>query len=462
MATLSVIVLAAGKGKRMVSDRPKVLHGVGGRPLLGHVLETAGRLGPRECVVVFGHGGEAVKSACAAADGVTWVEQAEQLGTGHAVAQALAVMAPVDIALVLYGDVPLIRAESLQPLIASAAHERVALLTAELPDPGGYGRIVRDTLGRVARVVEEQDADAEQRRIHEINTGILAAPLHPLRRWVTALGNHNAQGEYYLTDVIEMAVQEGLTVEAFCAADPDEVQGVNDRRQQAQLERYYQRRQATTLLERGVTLLDPERLDVRGTLTTGRDVVIDVDVIIEGEVRLGDGVRIGPYCVLRDTVLDDGVEVLSHCCIEGAHIGRGAQIGPFARLRPGARLAEDAKVGNFVEIKQAVVGPGSKVNHLTYIGDTDIGAEVNVGAGTITCNYDGANKHKTVIEDRAFIGSNVALVAPVRIGEGATIGAGSTINRDVPAGNLGITRAPQKHLKDWRRPVKHVKKPPSP
>jgi bifunctional UDP-N-acetylglucosamine pyrophosphorylase/glucosamine-1-phosphate N-acetyltransferase len=353
--------------------------------------------------------------------------------------------------------VPLIRWQTLQPLITSAERERLAVLTAELADPRGYGRIMRDAAGRVMRIIEENDAELEQLCIAEINTGVLAAPVHSLASWVNRLDNRNAQGEFYLTDVIAMAVNEGVVVEAFHATDPEEIQGVNDRRQLAQLERYYQRRQVQGLLDQGVTLIDPARVDIRGTVTIGKDVVIDIDVILEGEVHLGDGVSIGPYTLIRDAVLGEGSEVLSHCRIEESRIGKHVQIGPFARLRPATNVADGAKIGNFVEVKKAQIGRGSKVNHLTYIGDSEIGVDVNVGAGTITCNYDGANKHKTIIEDRVFIGSNVALVAPVRVGEGATIGAGSTISRDVPAGNLSVSRAPQKQLQGWQRPVKHSK-----
>jgi len=451
---LSVVILAAGKGKRMVSDLPKVLHHVGGRPLLGHVLDTATGLGAAQRLVVYGHGGEAVRAMFAEEAGVVWVEQAQQWGTGHAVAQALPLIADEGVVLVLYGDVPLVQRESLRPLVESARQGRLSLLTVELADPRGYGRIVRDAKGQVLRSVEEKDASVEDRGIREVNTGILAAPKGYLEAWVQALDNHNAQGEYYLTDIIEMAIAQGVAIETFAVDDPGEVQGVNDRRQLAELERYYQRRQVASLMIGGTTLLDPARVDIRGSLMTGRDVVIDVNVVFEGEVRLGDRVRIGPHTVIRDTCIGDDTEVLAHSLIEEAVVGRGAQIGPYARLRPGAQLADKTKVGNFVEIKKAVIGQGSKVNHLTYIGDTEIGMDVNVGAGTITCNYDGVNKHKTVIEDGAFIGSNTALVAPVRVGKGATVGAGSAISRDVPPGSLALTRAPQKVVEDWQRPTK--------
>ncbi len=451
---LSVVILAAGQGKRMVSNLPKVLHPVGGRPMLAHVLETARSLQAERCCVVYGHGGEAVPLAFTGLDGINWVEQEKLLGTGHAVSQALPYILDDDIVLVLYGDVPLVRVETLQPLVVSARKGYLSLLTVELTNPTGYGRIIRDHAGQVVRVVEEKDTTAGERRIHEVNTGILAVQAKPLKIWVRALKNNNSQGEYYLTDVVEQAVQESVGVEAFVAYEPEEVQGANDRLQLAMLERYYQRRQIEKLLLNGVTLLDPARVDVRGTVVAGRDIVIDVDVILEGEVCLGDRVRIGPYCVIRNAVLGDDTEVLSHCRIEEAKTGRRVYIGPFARLRPGTQLADNVKIGNFVEIKNASISKNSKVNHLTYIGDTEIGVDVNVGAGTVTCNYDGANKYKTIIEDEVFVGSNVALVAPVRVGAGATLGAGSTIVKDVPAGSLALTRTPQKVVDNWQRPKK--------
>ena len=458
MQQLAVVILAAGKGKRMASDWPKVLHPVGGKPLLAHVLATASELEVHARLVVYGHGGETVRTAFVGEAGVQWVEQAEQLGTGHAVAQTLPLLDDAGVVLVLYGDVPLIRAETLQPLVTAARQGSLALLTVELADPSGYGRIVRDERDRVCRIVEEKDATAEERRLHEINTGILAVATAKLRGCVAELDNKNAQGEYYLTDVVALAVRDGVAVEAFTVAEPEQVLGVNDRQQLAELERFYQRRQAERLMREGATLLDPARVDVRGTVTTGKDVVIDVNVVFEGTVRLGDRVRIGPFCVLRDVVVGDDVEILSHCRIEGTEIGSCAQIGPFARLRPGSLLAAGVHIGNFVETKKTRIGLGSKVNHLTYLGDAEIGAEVNVGAGTITCNYDGADQHQTVIGDGAFIGSNTSLVAPVRIGKGATVGAGSSVSRDVPDGGLCLTRAPRKDVSNWRRPVKPTKK----
>ena len=454
MQQLSVVILAAGKGKRMVSDLPKVLHSVGGKPLLARVLATASGLEAAVRVVVYGHGGDQVKTALAGEPGVLWVDQAEQLGTGHAVAQALPLLDDAGVTLVLYGDVPLTRRETLQPLVDQARQGKLALLTVELADPSGYGRIVRNDQGQVQRIVEEKDATPAERNLQEVNTGILAAATAKLRGWVAELGNDNAQGEYYLTDVVALAVRDGVLVEPFTATEAAEVQGVNDRRQLAELERFYQARQAETLMDRGATLLDPARVDVRGEVATGKDVVIDVNVVFEGVVRLGDRVKIGPFCVLKDAVIGDDVEIFSHSRIEGAEVGAGSQIGPFARLRPGSQLAAGVHIGNFVETKKTSIGPGSKVNHLTYLGDAEIGAGVNVGAGTITCNYDGANKHKTVVDDGAFIGSNSSLVAPVRIGKGATVGAGSAVGRDVPDGGLCLTRAPRKDVSNWRRPVK--------
>ncbi|MCC8986589.1 MAG: bifunctional UDP-N-acetylglucosamine diphosphorylase/glucosamine-1-phosphate N-acetyltransferase GlmU [Candidatus Contendobacter sp.] len=454
MQQLSVVILAAGKGKRMVSDLPKVLHSVGGKPLLARVLATASGLEAAVRVVVYGHGGDQVKTVLAGEPEVLWVEQAEQLGTGHAIAQALPLLDDTGVTLVLYGDVPLTRLETLQPLVDQARQGKLALLTVALADPSGYGRIVRNEQGQVRRIVEEKDATPAERGLCEVNTGILAAATTKLRGWVAELGNDNAQGEYYLTDVVAMAVRDGVLVEPFTATEAAEVQGVNDRRQLAELERFYQARQVGALLDHGATLLDPARVDVRGQVTTGKDVVIDVNVIFEGVVQLGDRVKVGAFCVLKDAVIGDDVEIFSHSRIEGATVGAGSQLGPFARLRPGSQLAAGVHIGNFVETKKTSIGPGSKVNHLTYLGDAEIGAGVNVGAGTITCNYDGANKHKTIVDDGAFIGSNSALVAPVRIGKGATVGAGSAVGRDVPDGGLCLTRAPRKDVSNWQRPVK--------
>ncbi|MBK1700296.1 bifunctional UDP-N-acetylglucosamine diphosphorylase/glucosamine-1-phosphate N-acetyltransferase GlmU [Thiococcus pfennigii] len=453
---LGVAVLAAGQGTRMRSTRPKVLHPLAGRPLLAHCLEAAQAIGAARTCVVYGHGGEQVRAALAGYD-CAWVEQAERLGTGHAVQQALPALADCDRILVLYGDVPLIEPRTLERLIAVAADTELGLLTTRLPDPDGYGRIVRDAGGRVQRIVEHKDADVAERGIDEINTGILIAERTRLADWLSRIDRGNAQGEYYLTDAIGLAVADGVTVATASPADPEEVVGVNDRVQLAVLERLYQRRLAEALMRAGVTLADPARLDIRGRLRAGQDVVIDVNAVIEGEVELADGVTIGPNCLLRDCAIGAGAEVLANCVIEGAQVGAGARVGPFARLRPGADLAEATHVGNFVEIKQATLGVGSKVNHLTYIGDADIGRDVNVGAGTITCNYDGANKHRTRIGDEAFIGSNTALVAPVEVGAGATIGAGSVITMNAPPEQLTLARARQKTMEYWVRPRKQPK-----
>ncbi len=446
-----IVILAAGQGTRMRSAFPKVLHRLGGKPLLQHVYETAAALSPHSLVIVYGHGGERVRR-CFADWSVDWVEQVQQLGTGHAVQQALPFLTQ-DVVLVLYGDVPLLRQETLRRLLAAAGEDRLALLTVTLADPTGYGRIVRDEGGRVRRIVEEKDAGPREKAIREVNTGIMAIPLRRLRDWLTRLDNDNAQGEYYLTDVVAMAVAEGVAVETE-AADPDEVQGINDKRQLARLERIYQRRRADALMDQGVTLYDPTRFDVRGEVTVGRDVEIDVNVVLEGQVRLGDRVRIGAGTVLRNADIGDDVEILPHCVIDGVRVGSGCRVGPFARLRPETVLADHVHIGNFVEIKKSSIGSGSKINHLSYVGDSEVGAGVNIGAGTITCNYDGVNKHRTVIEDGAFIGSDTQLVAPVRIGRDATIGAGSTITRDAPEGKLTLSRSKQVTIENWQRPSK--------
>jgi bifunctional UDP-N-acetylglucosamine pyrophosphorylase/glucosamine-1-phosphate N-acetyltransferase len=450
--SLGVVILAAGQGTRMKSDLPKVLHALAGKPLLGHVLDRARELDPVEIVVVYGHGGERVRDAFRQQEDLRWALQAEQLGTGHALQQAMPMLEQSDRVLVLYGDVPLIRTETLQSLIDSAGHS-FGLLTVTLDDPSGYGRIVRDDAGRVVRIVEQKDASEVELAIGEINTGIMLLPRASLGGWLERLSNDNVQSEYYLTDVLEMAAAEGMTIHVAQPADVSEAEGVNNRHQLAVLERVYQRLQARQLMLDGVTLRDPERFDLRGSLAHGIDVEIDINAVIEGDVRLGDRVRVGPNCVLRDVVVGNDVEILENSVLEQASVGDGSRIGPFARLRPGAELVGDAHVGNFVEIKKSRVGLGSKVNHLTYIGDTEIGSGVNIGAGTITCNYDGANKHKTVIGDDAFIGSNSALVAPVTVGRNATIGAGSVIGKDAPDGKLTLTRAKQVSL-SWQRPVK--------
>jgi len=451
--SLSLVILAAGQGKRMKSDLPKVLQPLAGRPLLGHVLDTASGLEAAATCVVYGHGGEQVPQAFPGRT-VQWVLQAEQHGTGHAVMQAMPHIADEDMVLVLYGDVPLVQLDTLARLVAAAGPESVAVLSVMLPDPTGYGRIVRDGTGRVVRIVEHKDANAKERAIHECNTGLLCAPAGRLRKWLAALRNDNAQGEYYLTDIIVMAVKDGLDVKAVVAPTAAEVMGVNDKLQLAELEAAYRRQRAQALMLAGVTLVDPARFDARGALEVGRDVFIDVNVVFEGTVRLGDRVRIGPNCVIRDADIGDDTTVFPNCVIDNAEIGPNCNIGPFARVRPTSRLAAGVHIGNFVEVKNSDIGAGSKANHLTYLGDTTIGSKANVGAGTVTCNYDGANKWRTEIGDRAFIGSGAMLVAPVKIGAGATIGAGSTITKDAPEDRLTLERSKQLTLPNWKRPEK--------
>ncbi len=450
---LEIVILAAGQGTRMRSALPKVLHPLGGRPLLAHALAVAESLHPFAIHVVYGHGAEQVRAAFPAAR-VRWVHQAEQHGTGHALAQAMPGVAPQALVLVLYGDVPLIAPVTLRALCAAAGADGVALLTAELEEPGNYGRILRDSQGRVTRIVERKDASPAETAVKEINTGFLAAPAARLNGWLSKLSRANAQGEYYLTDIIGMAAAEGVAVATHRPAHPWEILGVNSREELAHLERIHQKQNAEQLMQQGVTLRDPARFDLRGNLKAGRDVVIDVNVVIEGKVELGDNVIVGPNNVLRDARIGAGTIIHPNCVIEEASVGRDCRVGPFARLRPGAEIGDGAHIGNFVEVKKSVVGEGSKVNHLAYVGDTTLGKHVNVGAGTITCNYDGAHKHRTVIEDNAFIGSNTALVAPVTVGAGATIGAGSVIAKDAPAGELTLTRAEQKTVKGWKRPTK--------
>lgn len=451
-APLHVVILAAGEGKRMRSALPKVLQVIAGQPMLGHVIAAARALQPAGVHVVHGHGGELVRAAFSGQVDLQWAKQDRQLGTGHAVQQAMPAIPEGARVLVLYGDVPLITPVTLQRLLD--APRALAVLAAEPADPAGYGRIVRDAEGHVAAIVEHKDADAAQRRIGLINTGVIAADAALLKLWLDGLRCDNAQGEYYLTDVFAAAARESAAAEVVVVADPMETEGANDPWQLAQLERAFQLRQARALCVDGARLADPARLDIRGKLTVGRDVEIDVDVVFEGEVMLGDGVRIGPFCRIKDAVIGAGSLVRAHCDIEGAHCEGGAQIGPYARLRPGTVLARDVHVGNFVETKKASLGRGSKANHLSYLGDAEIGSGVNIGAGTITCNYDGVNKFTTTIGDGAFIGSNSALVAPVAVGEGATIGAGSTISKDAPAHKLTVARSRQSTLDGWQRPVK--------
>ncbi|RQR61453.1 UDP-N-acetylglucosamine diphosphorylase/glucosamine-1-phosphate N-acetyltransferase [Burkholderia sp. Bp9125] len=450
---MNIVILAAGTGKRMRSALPKVLHPLAGRPLLSHVIATARALQPSRLVVVVGHGAEQVQAAVAAPD-VQFAVQAEQLGTGHAVRQALPLLDPAQPTLVLYGDVPLTRVSTLERLVDAARDGRYGILTVTLDDPTGYGRIVRDPAGFVTRIVEQKDASPEEQKIAEINTGIVITPTAQLAMWLGALNNDNAQGEYYLTDVVELAIEAGFEV---VTAQPDaewETLGVNSKAQLAELERIHQRTVADTLLVDGVTLADPARLDVRGTLRCGRDVSIDVNCVFEGNVTLADNVAIGPNCVIRNASIGAGTRVDAFTHIDGAELGAHTVIGPYARLRPGTQLADEAHVGNFVEVKNAVIGHGSKANHLTYIGDADIGARVNIGAGTITCNYDGANKFRTVIEDDVFVGSDTQLVAPVHVGRGATIAAGTTIWKDVADGLLALNEKTQTAKSGYVRPVK--------
>ncbi|MEE5070196.1 bifunctional UDP-N-acetylglucosamine diphosphorylase/glucosamine-1-phosphate N-acetyltransferase GlmU [Pseudomonas alliivorans] len=450
--SLDIVILAAGQGTRMRSALPKVLHPVAGNSMLGHVIHSARQLSPVGIHVVIGFGAESVREQLAA-DDLNFVMQDKQLGTGHAVAQALPALT-ADTVLILYGDVPLIEVETLQRLLQRVTPEQLGLLTVTLDDPTGYGRIVRDEQGRVSAIVEHKDASEAQRAINEGNTGILAVPGKRLAEWLGRLSNDNAQGEYYLTDVIAMAVNDGLIVATEQPHDVMEVQGANDRRQLSDLERHYQRREARRLMAAGVTLRDPARFDVRGDVSVGRDVMIDINVVLEGKVVIEDDVVIGPNCVIKDSTLRKGVVVKANSHIEGAVLGEGSDAGPFARLRPGSVLGAKAHVGNFVELKNAVLGEGAKVGHLTYLGDAEVGARTNIGAGTITCNYDGANKHRTVLGADVFIGSNNSLVAPVDILDGATTAAGSTITQAVPAQQLGVARARQRNIDGWKRPVK--------
>ncbi|HEY3077049.1 MAG TPA: bifunctional UDP-N-acetylglucosamine diphosphorylase/glucosamine-1-phosphate N-acetyltransferase GlmU [Burkholderiales bacterium] len=449
---LDVIVLAAGQGKRMRSDLPKVLHPIGGRALLAHVLDTARALNPRRTVIVHGHGAEKVRTAFAQAS-VEWVLQAEQLGTGHAVQQAMSQVGRDGDILILYGDVPLVRRESLERLV-EAARDGLAVMTTELDEPKGYGRIVRNSDGSVERIVEEKDATGAERAIREINAGFMALNAKRLDGWLGKIGNRNAQKEYYLTDIVTLAVKEGARVAAVKVADPMEVAGVNSKAELAALERAFQAQQAQRLMAAGVSLADPARIDVRGELECEREVAIDVNCVFEGRVTLGEGVRIGPNCVLRNVSVGAGSEVLAFSHLEESELGARCRVGPYARLRPGSSLAEDVHVGNFVEVKASRLGAQSKANHLSYIGDSEIGAKVNIGAGTITCNYDGVSKNRTVIEDDCFIGSDTTLVAPVRVARGSYIGAGSTITKDTPAGQLTLARGRQVSIPSWKPPKK--------
>jgi bifunctional UDP-N-acetylglucosamine pyrophosphorylase/glucosamine-1-phosphate N-acetyltransferase len=449
---MNVVILAAGMGKRMQSALPKVLHPLAGKPLLSHVIDTARELSPTRLCVIYGHGGEAVLDTVSAPD-IAFARQEPQLGTGHAVMQALPHLNDEEPTLVLYGDVPLTIGNTLRQLLDSAGKDKLAILTVELDDPTGYGRIVRQD-GKIVRIVEQKDATETERTICEINTGIMVAPTAKLKRWLASLSNNNAQGEYYLTDIVAQAVADGVPVVSAQPSAVWETLGVNSKVQLAELERTHQRNIANKLLEQGVTLADPARIDVRGSLICGRDVSIDVSCVFEGRVEVEDGVTIGAHCVIMNARIAKGANIKPFCHIEDAVVGAGSVIGPYARLRPGTELGEDVHIGNFVEVKNSQIAAHSKANHLAYVGDATVGSRVNIGAGTITCNYDGANKHRTIIEDDVFIGSDTQLVAPVRVGKGATLGAGTTLTRDAPEGKLTVSRSKQMTIEGWKRPVK--------
>ena len=452
---ITTIILAAGKGTRMCSDLPKVLHKIANRPLLRHVYDMSYQLNNNVIKIVYGHGANLVRKVLADID-VSWVEQKQQLGTGHAVQQVSDQISDSDIVLILYGDVPLLKLATVKDLLANVSDKTLALLTVNLKNPIGYGRIVRDSSGKVTKIVEEKDASITEKEIVEGNTGIMAVEGNKLKKWLNQLSNDNAQGEYYLTDIIEMAVADQITIITTQPESVDEVLGVNNRIQLSHLERVYQQEQAIMLMERGVTLMDPARFDLRGTIVKlGIDIVCDVNVIIEGENSIGNNVIIGANTHIKNSIIGDNVEILANCIIENSVVGQGSKIGPYARLRPETVLAENVHIGNFVELKKSTVASFSKINHLSYIGDATVGAQVNIGAGTITCNYDGVNKFRTIIEDGAFIGSDTQLIAPVTVGKNATIGAGSTITRDSPENQLTLSRAKQMTLAGWKRPVKH-------
>ncbi|WP_209025954.1 bifunctional UDP-N-acetylglucosamine diphosphorylase/glucosamine-1-phosphate N-acetyltransferase GlmU [Mannheimia haemolytica] len=452
MTQLSVVILAAGKGTRMYSDLPKVLHPVAGKPMVKHVIDTAKQLDAQQIHLIYGHGADLLKARLSE-EPVNWVFQAEQLGTGHAMQQAAPFFADDENIVMLYGDAPLITKATLERLIAAKPENGIALLTVELENPTGYGRIIREN-GSVVAIVEQKDANEAQLKVKEVNTGVMVASGASFKKWLKNLNNNNAQGEYYITDVIAMANQEGFKVQAVQATEFMEVEGANNRLQLAALERFYQKREAEKLLLAGVTIIDPSRFDLRGTVTHGKDVQIDVNVILEGEIKLGNNVKIGAGCVLKNCEIGDNVEIKPYSVIEDSIVGAKSAIGPFSRLRPGAELAEETHIGNFVEIKKATIDTGSKVNHLTYVGDAEIGKECNIGAGVITCNYDGANKFKTIIGDNVFVGSDSQLIAPVTIASGSTIGAGATVTKDIAENELVISRVPQRHIQGWQRPTK--------
>ncbi len=452
--SLSIVILAAGQGIRMRSELPKVLHRLAGKTMLEHVYNSASLVNHRQVYVVYGYGGDQVKNAHAELD-VEWILQKEQLGTGHAVKQALPHIPDQDHVMILYGDIPMITSDTLHKLEQAASASGFSLLTTCIDNPTGYGRIIRNDIGDVVRIVEEKDAEGEERSICEINTGIMVVAAGPLKRWIKALKNKNTQKEFYLTDIVEMAVNKGMTVSTIDPGSAVEVRGINDRAQLAEIERYYQLIQAHQLMRRGVSIMDPSRFDLRGDVEIGQDIMIDINVLLEGRLKIGNNVTIGANCCIRESIIGDNVDIMPNSVIENAIIGNGCRIGPFARIRPDTLLDDNVHIGNFVEVKKSQIGKGSKINHLSYVGDSEVGKNVNIGAGTITCNYDGANKHKTIIEDDVFIGSNTQLIAPVKIGAGATIAAGTTVVKDVESGVLAISRPEQKIVTKWKRPKKH-------
>ena len=451
--SLSIIILAAGQGTRMRSSSPKVLHKLAGKTLLEHVYNSASLVNHRQILVVYGFGGEKVRDIHKHLE-IQWIKQEKQFGTGHAVKQAIGEVPDKDTVLVLYGDTPMITAETLHQLVEASAETGFGLLTSYIDNPAGYGRIIRNEIGDVVRIVEDADATDQERDICEINTGMMAVDAKLLRKWVGSLHSENTQKEYYLTDIIEMAFSEGIKINTNNPESVVEVRGINDRSQLAEIERYYQLIQAHQLMRRGVTIMDPARFDLRGDIEIGQDILIDINVLLEGRIKIGHDVRIGANSCIKDSVIGDNVEILPNCVIENAIVGNGCRIGPFARIRPDTHLQENVHIGNFVEVKKSMIGPGTKINHLSYLGDSDVGRNVNIGAGTITCNYDGANKYKTIIEDDVFIGSDTQLIAPVRIGSGATIAAGTTVCKDVKDGVLAISRVEQKIIEQWKRPQK--------
>ena len=457
MPKLNVIILAAGIGKRMQSSLPKVLHALAGVPLLLHVIKTARSLEPHKICIVIGHGGERIKQTITG-DDLTWAEQEHQLGTGHAVMQAQPHLDVDGLTLILYGDVPLVKADTLQKLLDISKEKYCALLTSTMENPSGYGRILRNAeTNAITRIIEQKDASEEQQKICEINTGIMAIPNRYLHAWLPRIDNKNAQGEYYLTDIIEIAAEEGIAVKSAQPVDFWEIMGVNNKYQLAELERIYQKEKARVLLDQGTTLMDPARIEVRGELTCGSDVYIDINCIFEGTVKLGNGVHVGPHSILRNVTVAAGTHIAPYSLVEDAQIGENCKIGPFARIRPGTKLLDEVHIGNFVEVKNSLIAIGSKANHLSYIGDSEVGERVNIGAGTITCNYDGANKYRTIIEDDVFIGSDTQLIAPVKVSRGSTIGAGSTITRDTPEDALTLSRVKQESVAGWKRPTKSKK-----